>query len=65
MANIYLYNDDTRKTITAEGRKVLRHLVDIVWQHIWEDQSVPSTAVADDLIDKALLTEIRKNKDGV
>ena len=46
-------------------REQLRHLVDVVWQYIWEDESVPSTATADELIDKALLTEIRKNKDDV
>ena len=62
MSNFYLYDSDKCEAITEEGRKALRHLVDVVWQHIWEDQSVPATAVADELIDKALLTEIRKNK---
>ena len=45
------------------NRKRLRHLVDLVWQHIWEDQSVPSTTVADELIDRALLVEISENKE--
>ena len=39
--------------ITEEGRKQLRHLIDLVWNHVHEDESVPSTMLADELIDKA------------
>ena len=39
--------------ITKEGRKQLRHLIDLVWNHVHEDESVPSTMLADTLIDKA------------
>lgn len=39
--------------ITEETRKQLRHLIDLVWNHVHEDESVPSTMLADDLIDKA------------
>ena len=35
-------------------RESLRHLVDVVWQYVNEDESVPSTHTADKLIDKAL-----------
>ena len=35
-------------------RAFLRHLIDVVWSHIYEDKSVPSTHVADQLIDKAM-----------
>ena len=40
--------------ITIEGRKQLRHLIDVVWNHVTESEEVPSTLVADELIDKAL-----------
>ena len=33
--------------------KVLRHLVDLVWQHATESKAVPSTTTADMLIAKA------------
>jgi len=36
------------------NRESLRHLVDVVWQHIYEDESVPATYVADELINKSL-----------
>ena len=39
--------------ITEETRKQLRHLIDLVWNHVHEDESVPSTLIADDLINKA------------
>ena len=39
--------------ITEETRKQLRHLIDVVWNHVHEDESVPSTLIADDLINKA------------
>jgi len=39
------------------NRESLRHLVDVIWGHIYEDESVPSTYVADQLIDKALHIE--------
>ena len=41
------------KKITEETRKQLRHLIDLVWNHVHEDESVPSTLIADDLINKA------------
>jgi len=39
--------------ITEETRKQLRHLIDVVWNHVHEDESVPSTLIADELINKA------------
>ena len=41
------------ENITEENRKQLRHLIDLVWNHVHEDESVPSTMLADELIDKA------------
>ena len=41
------------ENITEETRKQLRHLIDLVWNHVHEDESVPATQVADNLIDKA------------
>lgn len=38
----------------AIDRRLLFHLVDIVWGDAHEDQSVPSTAHARDLIQKAI-----------
>jgi len=39
--------------MTKEGRKQLRHLIDLVWNHIHGNESVPPTILADDLINKA------------
>lgn len=41
------------KQITTE-RQTLRDLVDNVWQYVKESEEVPSTIVADELIDKVL-----------
>ena len=50
-----LYAEITRDDVlTEEGRRFLRHLVDNVWQHIWEDQSVPATSTSDKLINEAI-----------
>lgn len=35
-------------------RDFLRHLVDVVWGYAYEDDSVPSTYLADQLIDKSM-----------
>lgn len=40
--------------ISEKKRKELRHLIDVVWGYIYEDESVPATSTADELIDKAL-----------
>lgn len=34
------------------SHQTMRDLVDVVWSHIYEDESVPSTQVADELIQK-------------
>lgn len=39
--------------ITTEGRKQLRHLIDIVWNHVTESKEVPATRTADKLINEA------------
>jgi hypothetical protein len=44
--------------IKTDDRKFLRHLIDVVWGHVYEDESVPATAVADELIDKAVASQI-------
>lgn len=44
------------------NRKQLRHLIDVVWNHVYEDESVPSTLVADSLINKALKNENNRIK---
>ena len=51
---IKLYDEDEYESITLDGRKFLRELIDVVWQHIWEDESVPATSTADELINKAI-----------
>lgn len=38
-------------------RKRLRELVDTVWSHVYEDESVPSTSLADTLIDKVFKSD--------
>ena len=39
------------------NRDSLRHLVDVIWGYVYEDESVPSTHIADQLIDKVLKIE--------
>lgn len=48
------YDNAKCEAITTEGRKQLRHLVDVVWNHVTESEEVPSTKIADMLINKAL-----------
>ena len=55
---IKIYDEARALAVTIEGRKQLRHLIDTVWNHVHEDESVPSTVLADDLINKAF--EINK-----
>ena len=35
------------------NRKFLHHLVDVIWNHCYENKSVPSALVAEDLIAEA------------
>ena len=51
---IKLYDEDVCESITLDGRKFLRHLIDVVWNHVTESEEVPATYVADDLINKAI-----------
>ena len=51
---IKLYDEDACESITLDGRKFLRHLIDVVWNHVTESKEVPATYVADDLINKAI-----------
>jgi hypothetical protein len=39
------------------SREALRLLVDLVWQHATDSKSVPSTRVADKLIDEMLVLQ--------
>lgn len=48
------YDKELSEKITAEGRKQLRHVVDIVWNYMTESEEVPSTPLADKLIDDAI-----------
>lgn len=43
-------------------REFLRHLIDTVWNHVYENKSVPATQVADDLIDEAIASQIEDMK---
>lgn len=49
-----LRNFGQTKFVKAIDRKLLFHLVDIVWADAMEDESVPSTAHARELIQKAI-----------
>lgn len=50
---------DVPKDIMKEPKPVDKdrlfqlHLIDVVWGHIWEDESVPGTARAERLIEQA------------
>ena len=46
----------------TDNREFLRHLIDVVWNHVHEDESVPATAVADELIGKAIASQIEEMK---
>ena len=48
--------------INTDNKEFLRHLIDVVWNHVHEDESVPATAVADDLIEKAIFSKIDEFK---
>ncbi len=39
--------------MTKDVERLLLHLVDVVWQDVYEDESVPSTRHAKKLIQKA------------
>lgn len=49
--------DDFVKEAEGMGRSKIQlfhlHLIDVVWGHCFEDESVPSTDVAERLIEKA------------
>jgi hypothetical protein len=45
---------ETNKDLIIANRTFLRHLVDIVWSHVKESEEVPSTKLADDLIEQSL-----------
>jgi len=47
------YDSATCEAVTTEGRKQLRHLIDVVWNHITESKEVPATRTADKLINEA------------
>jgi len=47
------YDNSKCEAITTEGRKQLRHLINVVWNHVTESQEVPATRTADMLINKA------------
>jgi hypothetical protein len=49
----------------TDNREFLRHLIDVVWSHVYEDESVPATAVADELIEKAYASQIGEKKPDV
>jgi len=54
---------ETLLNIDQTERKRLRELVDAVWSHVNEDESVPSTSTADKLIYKVFnQNEETKNK---
>jgi len=44
------------EVLTEEGRRFLRHLIDVVWNYVTESTEVPATSTADNLIDEATKT---------
>ena len=50
------YDSEKADAITEEGRKFLRHLIDVVWNYVTESTEVPATSTADNLIDEATKT---------
>ena len=56
------YDSDKCDAITTEGHKRLRHLINVVWNYVTESEEIPSTIVADKLIDEAfnVTKELRK-----
>ena len=63
-ANYVLYYDEDNMELTVlkerkeiiAGRHFLRHLIDVVWNHVTESEEVPSTQLADMLIDNATIS---------
>jgi len=41
-----------KEPLSEKDRKKLRELIDVVWNYVYEDTSVPATSTADMLIDK-------------